>query len=168
MKYLLRMQTALALVLTGMLVTLTVGCATQNVAPEVAEDISEGANRIIVDRQVTDQELTADTPAQAFFVDARQHLVNNGFQIETEDEDARTITTEGMMMEDSNIALRFNLKVEPAAGGSRVIARPEWRMGNTGDWQTANWTSGESRDAFARAFEFMQGLSHTEMSTEVQ
>ena len=168
MKYLLRMRTVLSLALTCMLATLTVGCATQNVAPDVAEEMPDGANRIILDRQTTDQELTADTPAQAFYVDARQHLINNGFQIETADEDARTLTTEGMMMEDSNLSLRFNIQVESATGGSRVIARPEWRTGTSGDWQTAAWTSGQNRDAFARAFDFMQGLSHTEISTEVQ
>ena len=152
----------------AMLVLFAAACATQNVTSEVAEDIPDGADRIVLDRQTTDQELTADTPAQAFYVDARQHLVNNGFQIETEDEDARTITTEGMMMEDSNIALRFNLQVESVTGGSRLIARPEWRMGNTGDWQTASWTGGEEQDAFARAFEFMQGLSHTEILADEQ
>ena len=162
MKYLLRTRTLLSGVSMAMLVLFAAACATQNVTPEVAEEIPDGADRIVLDRQTTDQELTADAPAQAFYVDARQHLTNNGFQIETADEDARTLTTEGMMMDDSNLMLRMNLQVQSAPGGSRLFVRPEWRTAD-GDWQTASWTSGEAQDAFARAFEFMQGLSHTEI-----
>ena len=152
----------------GLMLMLLAGCASQNVTPEVAESIADGANRIIVDRQVTDQSITSDAPAQAMFVDARQHMTENDWQIATEDEEARTFTTEGMMLEDTNMAMRFNVQVQPAQGGSRAIVAPEYRTGNTGEWQVATWTSGNDRQAFARAFDIWQGLSHTAISTEVQ
>ena len=170
-------------VLLSALTLFSVGCASseqaaaptvaeeeQAAAPTVAEEIPEGANRIVMDRQEMTEELTVDTPGLAFYVDARQHLEENGYEIETADEEELFLTTAPKQLEDG-LALRLNINIDPAPGGSRLIALAEYAPSVTAGanaWQEASWTGGQAQEAFSAAVDMMQNLSYSEFGTATE
>ena len=137
---------------------------TPDAAATVTEEIPEGANRIIMDRQEIAEELASDTPGLAFYVDARQHLEENGFEIETADDEELFLITAPQQVSDS-LALRMNLNIDPAPGGSRLIGLVEYAnsaAASEGAWRPASWTGGAAQEAFSAAYDIMRELSATE------
>lgn len=139
-------------------------------SPTVTEEIPEGANRIVMDRQATEGELTTDAPGLAFYTDTRQHLEANGFTIETADDEELFLITEPMSVSDS-LALRMNLNIDPAPGGSRLIGLIEYAnspAASEGAWRAASWTDGAAQEAFSAALDIMRELSATEFGTATE
>ena len=138
--------------------------------PTVTEEIPDGANRIVMDRQVTEGDLTADAPGLAFYTDARQHLEANGFQIDTADDEELFLITAPMSVSDS-LALRMNVNIDPAPGGSRLIGLVEYAnspAASEGAWRAASWTGGPAQEAFSAALDIMRELSATEFGTATE
>ena len=163
------------------LVLIAAGCASAgettseetpapDAAPTVTEEIPEGANRIVMDRQEITEELTSDAPGLAFYVDARQHLELNGFTIETADDEELFLITEPMAVSDG-LAVRMNINIDPAPGGSRLIGLVEYAnspAASAGAWQAASWTDGPAREAFSAAVDIMRELSASEFGTATE
>ena len=138
--------------------------------PSVTEEIPEGANRIVMDRQAVDEELTSDAPGLSFYTDTRQHLEANGFEIDTADDEELFLVTAPMAVSDS-LALRMNLNIDPAPGGSRLIGLVEYAnspAASEGAWRAASWTDGPAREAFSAALGIMRELSATEFGTATE
>ena len=141
-----------------------------DVAESAAEDIPDGANRIVMDRQEDDGELTTDAPGLAFYTDARQHLEANGFQIDTADDEELFLTTAPMSVSDS-LAVRMNVNIDPAPGGSRLVGLVEYAnsaAASEGAWRAASWTDGAAKEAFSAAIDIMRELAATEFATATE
>lgn len=153
--------------LLAVLMVFLTGCASSSILPD---DVPEGANRIIMEREEMTEGLDADAPALAFFVDARQHLRENGFTLAEDDEEELLLTTEPMQVDD-DLALRIQVHARPAPGGSEVYISSNWAPTTTAApnaWQAAHWTDGMPREAFGETYTIMYNLAHSDLLFGVQ
>ncbi|HET6566353.1 MAG TPA: hypothetical protein VFG50_00200 [Rhodothermales bacterium] len=153
-------------VATVLLTTFMAACGTANVTSAVKEQFVDGANRVVVSRQVVPETLTEDAPALALYVDARDLLENEGFAFATNDKTSRVIET---MPEDvgDGVTLKIDLVANPAPGGSKLIARGQYLDPTTNSWKPATWTDGLAGRAFVKTYDALVDLSHSEVATAV-
>jgi hypothetical protein len=132
------------------------------------EDISDGANRIVIERQVPGIEPNA--AAMSLFYDAQRHLEEHGFDIQVADEETMTIVTEPTQLED-DLALQVTASVRIEPGGSLLIASSDWAPSTVSpetQWQEAEWTDGMSREAFGKTLALFEGLPNRNIGTTTE
>ena len=75
-----------------------------------------------------------------------------------------------MSVSDS-LAVRMNVNIDPAPGGSRLVGLVEYAnspAASEGAWQAASWTDGMAKEAFSAAVDIMQELAATEFATATE
>lgn len=164
------LRALLSLTLPALLVFTLVACSSTGeagLAPTVVEDIPEGANRVVLEREGVTEMLTPDAPAQALYNDTVELLRLKGFTLASANDDALTILTEPMMVD--GLALRMDITVQTIAGGSQLVARTEYApAGMAGNYTTAAWTEGNAKQAFARAFDMLEGITYSDIKVATE
>lgn len=150
------------------------GCARRAPVEEapahITRDIPDGANRLVLERLADEAAETDDVP-KALYVDARQHLEQEGFAFaKTDDEDLILVTEPKQINED--LALRIDLNVQLLPGGGQLIAASEWAATTSAtEWRRARWTTAQdSKDkvAFGAMIDALHGIEFDDLGTAAE
>lgn len=160
----------IATFLVALLLPLAVGCSQSRIPLYQEEQITEGANRIIVTRQNLGDEIGAPKLASTLYLDTQRQLERRGFDIAEADPDALTILTEPKQVAP-NLVVQIDANVQQISDGSELIAAVDWAPSvpmSPAGWNDAAWTSGSSQIAFTHGYDVLQGISRTSLGVATE